>query len=83
MTDSLQTLRLNGQAEQLVFIRFDHTRQIGGFQIIGNQWIVCGADTVLQGQIETGRRFARTGHAHQNHIRFLQVFITDTVIMIQ
>ena len=58
LTDGLQAFGLNGQAEQLVFVRFDHARQVGGFQIVGNQRVIGGADAVLQGEVKTGRRFA-------------------------
>ena len=37
----------------------------------------------MQGEVKAGRRFTRTGHAHQNHIRFLKVLIADPVIVVQ
>ena len=79
----MQALRLDGEPEQFVFIRFDHARQIGGVQIVGRERIIGGADAVLQRQIEAGRGFARTGHAHQNHVGFFQIAVRHAVVVVQ
>ena len=64
LADGLQAFGQNGQAEELVFLGFDHARQIGAFQIIGGERVVGGAYAVLQRQVKAGGRFARARHAH-------------------
>ena len=56
LTDGLEAFGLDGEAEQLVFVGFDHARQVGRLQIVGNQRGVGGADAILQRKVEAGRR---------------------------
>ncbi len=83
VADLREPLGQDGEAEDLLAVRLQRGRQLLALEILGNERIVGHLQAALHGQVEAGGGLAAARHAHQDHVRAVQVAVALAVVVVQ
>ncbi len=83
VADGREAVGVDGQAEQLVVVLFQHRRQLQAFHVVFGQRVVRGADAELHGHVQAGWGFAAARYADQNQVGLVVIVGTCAIVVVQ
>ena len=83
VADGGQPVRVDGQAEQFVFVLAQGGGQLQAFHVVFGQRVVGCADAELHGHVQAGWGFAATRDTHQNQVSLVVFVCTGAVIVVE
>ena len=83
MADGGEPVRVDGQAEQFVFVGLERGGQLQALHVFFGQRIVGGADTELHGHVQAGGRLAAARYADQDQVGLVVVVGAGAVIVVE